>query len=137
MAFSEITNDIELQAPSKGEALGFNADNAVTAGQVVKMNSDQGVTPADTAGEAAIGVATQTVSSGDQVMVLGNSARVRLTAAGSISAGDPLTVDPTTNNGEVGTANTTGDNILGYALEATSAQGDTFLAVLDRGGEVN
>jgi hypothetical protein len=137
MAFSEVTDDIEKQAPSLGEALSFVASADITAGQVVKLDGDQSVTPADTGGENAIGVATQTVASGDTLTVVGNSGRVRFTAAGAVSAGDPLTVDATTNNGEVGTASTTGDNIIGYALESAGSQGDTFIGVVDRGGEVN
>lgn len=137
MAFSEVTDDIEKQAPSLGEALSFTASADITAGQVVKLDGDQSVTPADTGGETAIGIATQTVATGDTLTVLGNSARVRYTAAGAVSAGDPLTVDATTNNGEVGTASTTGDSVIGYALESAGAQGDTFVGVVDRGGEIN
>jgi len=137
MAFSEPTDDVEKMRPPKGEALSLNASNAVTGGQVVKVDGDQTCTPADTAGETAIGVATQTVASGDELTVIGNGARVLFTAAGAVSGGDKLTVDATTNNGEVNTANTTGDTIIGYALESAGAQGDTFVGVVDRGGEVN
>jgi hypothetical protein len=137
MAFSSPNDDIERQAPSEGEAHGFVADEAVEAGQVVKLTSDNAVSPSDSAGEATIGVAAQSVESGDTVMVLGNSARVLFTAAESISVNDPLTPDPSTNEGEVQTANTTADKIIGYALESAGAQGDTFVGVVDRGGEVN
>lgn len=137
MAFSEPNDDIEKQAPSLGEAHSFVADEAILAGQVVKLTSDNSVSVGDTAGEKAIGVAAQSVSSGDTLMVLGNSARVLFTAGESISVGDQLTVDPSTNSGEVQTANSTGDSIIGYALESASAQGDTFVGVVDRGGEVN
>lgn len=138
MAFSEPNNDIEVMRPPEGAAYSFTASAAITAGQVVKLDGDLSVTPADSNGEVAIGVATQTVASGDQVYVAGNGARVRYTAGEAISANDPLTVNAGTNNGEVGTANSTGDHIVGYALDGTAAsQGDTFEGIVDVGGEVN
>jgi len=137
MAFEAPFNDIEIMRPSEGEAPSFNADAAITAGQVVKLTGDGSVSPADTAGEQAYGVALQSVASGDEVAVVGSSARVRFTAGSSVSAGDFLTVDPSTNNGEVGTAGTTGDYIIGVAHESAGSQGDTFVGVIDRGGQVN
>lgn len=138
MAFSEVTGTIEKQAPPPGAAYSFSASAAITAGQVVKLDGDQSVTPADTNGEAVIGVATQTVSSGDQVQVLGTGARVVFTASEGISAQDPLAVGTGTNNGEVQTANTSGDTIIGYALDGSAgSQGDTFVGVIDLGGDVN
>lgn len=136
MAFTEVNQDVEKMRPSEGEALSFTAGEEVIAGQVVKLTGDTSVAPADTAGEQAIGVVTQSVPSGDPCMVVGNSGRVLYTAAGSVSAGDPLTVDPTTNEGEVSTATTTGDKVIGYALESAGAQ-ETFRGVVDRGGEIN
>lgn len=137
MAFAEVTDDIELQAPPLGEAGNFEAGAAITAGQVVKVTADNEVQPADTAGETAFGVAAQTVEAGDMVMVIGGGGKVRYTAGSAVSAGDPLTADPSTNPGEVGTASATGDEIIGYALEAAGAQGDTFVGVVDRGGQIN
>lgn len=138
MAFSAPSDDIELMRPPEGTAFSFNASSAITAGQVVKVDGDGTVTPSDTNGEEVIGVAAQTVSSGDELMVLGSGARVRFTAAEGIAANDKLTSATGTNNGEVGTAGTTGDFIVGYALDGTAAsQGDTFRGVIDLGGEVN
>jgi hypothetical protein len=137
MVFEAPQQDIEKMRPSEGEALSFTAGEDVTAGQVVKLTGDLSVAPADTGGEQAIGVATQTRASGEPIMVDGNSARVLFTAAGSISAGDALTVDATTEEGEVGTASTTGDRIIGYALESAGSEGETLRGVVDRGGEVN
>jgi len=142
MAFTEPTNDIEVMRPPEGEAQGFNASSAVTAGQVVKLDGDNDCTPADTNGEVAYGVATQTVASGDLVQVNGSGARVRFTAGSNVDGsnitnGDPLTVDQGTNNGEVQVADSTGDHIIGYAQEGATSQGDVFIGVVDRGGEVN
>lgn len=137
MAFTEVTDDIELMRPPEGTALSFNADEDVLAGQVVKIGSDNGVEPSDTDGEAVIGVAAQGVSSGDQVMVLGPGARVRFTAGESITAGDRLASHGATGEeGQVATA-ATGDEVIGVALEGASAQGDTFAGVVETGGQVN
>lgn len=138
MVFSEPSEDIEKMRPPLGTAFSFTAGAAITAGQVVKLTGDQTVQPADTNGEAAIGVAAQTVASGDELNVLGTGARVLFTAGESISAQDELTPATGTNNGEVGTASATGDNIVGYALDGSaSSQGDTFVGVVDLGGQVN
>jgi hypothetical protein len=62
---------------------------------------------------------------------------VLYTAAESISAGDALASDGSTSEeGQVATA-ATGDRIIGYAQESAGSQGDTFVGVVDRGGEVN
>jgi hypothetical protein len=137
MVFSAPNEDIEKMRPPEGEANSFNADAEVIAGQVVKMTGGGSVSPANTAGETAYGVSTQSVATGDDLTVLGSGARVLFTAAGAVSPGDPLTVDPTTNEGEVAPATTTGDYIVGYAHGSAGAQGDTFVGVVDRGGEVN
>jgi len=137
MAFTEVTNDIELMRPPEGTAYSFNADEDVIAGQAVKVGSDNGVEPSDTDGEQVIGVAAQTVSSGDTVMVLGAGARVRFTAGASVSAGDYLTSHGATGEeGEVTTADATGDYLVGLAHEGAS-DGDTFVGTVVVGGQVN
>lgn len=139
MAFSEPTDDIELMRPPEGEAHSLNADEDVIRGQVVKVGSDNSCEPSDTDGEGTFGVAAQTVSSGDELMVLGNGARVQFTAgSGTISAGDPLTSHGGTGEeGQVDTASATGDSIIGYTYQASGSQGDLITGVIDRGGEVN
>jgi hypothetical protein len=137
MAFTEVTNDIELMRPPEGTAHSFNADEDVIAGQVVKNGSDNSVEPSDTDGEQTAGIATQTVSSGDTVMVVGNGGRVRFTAGASVSAGDYLTSHGGTGEeGEVTTADATGDYIIGKAHES-AGDGDTFVGEVVLGGQVN
>jgi hypothetical protein len=137
MAFTEVTNDIELMRPPEGTAYSFNADEDVIAGQAVKVGSDNGVEPSDTDGEQTIGVAAQTVSSGDTVMVLGAGARVRFTAGASVSAGDYLTSHGGTGEeGEVTTGDATGDYLVGLAHEG-AGDGDTFVGTVVVGGQVN
>jgi len=137
MVYEAPFDDVERQAPSPGEALGFTADGAIEAGQVVSLVGDQTVSASTTDGEVCIGVATQSVADGDEVMVVGNSGRVLVTGGASgISAGDELASYGGT--GDDGTVNTaaSGDYIVGYALESGGA-GDTLVAVVDRGGQLN
>ena len=138
MAFSAPLEDVEKMRPSEGEALSMTADVAVEAGQVVKLTGNHTVSPSDTDGEETIGIAVQSVASGDQVTVLGNSARVLFTAGAAVGAGNAVTSHGGTGEeGEVAPADETGDSIVGYALESAGSAGDTFVGVVDRGGEVN
>lgn len=139
MPFTEVSDDIEKMRPPEGTALSFNADADVLAGQVVKITSDNSVSPSDADGETVVGVAVQSVSSGDQVMVVGSGGRVLYTAGESISAGEDLASHGDTGEeGQVATA-ATGDQTIGYALEQAGSQGDTFVGVVDlgSGGQVN
>lgn len=138
MAFSEVLDDIEVMRPPEGTAYSFNADEDILRGQVVKIGSDGGVEPSDTDGEQVIGIATQSVSSGDQLTVIGTGARVRFTGgAAGISAGDFLTSHGGTGEeGEVTTADATGDWIIGVAHEG-AGDGDTFVGTVAVSGQVN
>lgn len=138
MVFTEITDDIERIGPDKGTAYSFNAEENVIAGQAVKLDADNGVEPSDTDGEACIGVATQTVSAGDQVMVAGPGSRVLFTGgAAGISAGDFLASHGGTGEeGEVNTGDATGDYIVGVAHEG-AGDGETFVGTVLAGGQVN
>ncbi len=137
MVYEAPFDDVERQAPSPGEALGFTANGAIEARQVVTLVGDQTVSASTTDGEVCIGVATQSVADGDEVMVVGNSGRVLVTGGASgISAGDELaSYGATGDDGTVNTASS-GDYIVGYALESGGA-GDTLVAVVDRGGQLN
>ena len=138
MAFTEVLDDIELMRPPEGTAYSFEAGEDVIAGQVVKVGGDNSVQPSDTDGEQVIGVAAQTVSAGDTVMVLGHGARVRFTAGAAVSAGDYLTSHGGTGEeGEVTTGDETGDYLIGLAHEAAGSQGDTFVGTVVAGGQVN
>lgn len=137
MAFSEPTEDI---VEAGDNLLPFTANEDVLRGQVVKVaGGDIAVQPSDTDGEVTHGVAVQTVSSGDPVTVAMSGVEVEMTAGTSgISRGDALTSHGATGEeGQVDTASATGDSIIGYALEGSSAQGDLVRAVIDLGGEVN
>ena len=99
MAFEAPLEDIEKMRPSEGEALSMTADVAVEAGQVVKLTGNHTVSPSDTDGEETIGIAVQSVASGDQVTVLGNSARVLFTAGAAVGAGNAVTSHGDTGEG--------------------------------------
>lgn len=136
MAFTDPGTDIV----EEGDDLAtFVANEDVIRGQVVKVAGENlGVQPADTGGEQALGVAVQTKSSGEQVAVALPGTEVKFTAAGSgISRMNPLTVDPTTNEGEVNNASTTGDWVIGVAYEGAGAQGDLVHGRIELAGQVN
>ncbi len=136
MAFSESNEDIVEYGEN---LLPFSAGEEVLRGQVVKVGGNISVQPSDTDGEVTHGVAVQGVASGDQVTVAMSGCEVEATAGtGDISAGDPLTSHGGTGEeGQVDTADATGDSIIGYALEASSSQGDLVRMYIDAGGEVN
>jgi len=138
MAFQSPTEDIEKMRPPEGTALSLTAGTGgVKAGQLVKVTGNTEASPSDSDGEAVVGVSAQSVADGDEAMVLGSGARVLLTAGESISAGDELASHGGTGEeGQVATA-ATGDYVVGYALEAAGSQGDTFVGVIDTGGQVN
>jgi hypothetical protein len=136
MAFSEPEEDIVEYGEN---LLPFEAGEEVLRGQLVKIGGDVSVQPSDTDGEVTHGVAVQGVASGDQVTVAMSGCEVEATAGTSnISAGDALTSHGSTGEeGQVDTADATGDSIIGYALEGSSSQGDLVRMYVDAGGEVN
>jgi hypothetical protein len=136
MAFSEPTEDL---VEAGDNLLPFNTDEQVLRGQVVKFGSDLSVEPSDTDGENTAGLAVQGVASGDQVTVAMPGTEVKFTAGtGDISAGDPLTSHGGTGEeGQVDTADGTGDEYIGVAFEGSSAQGDLVRGMVTYGGEAN
>lgn len=121
MAYSEITDDIEKLSPKGSGVVGMVAEEDVIAGQVVKLGSaSNSVEPSDTDGEAVYGVATQTVSSGDQVAVAQPGTIANVRASGSESPGAIASNGATGEEGEVAAA-ATGDNTLGFLLEDVGA----------------
>jgi len=138
MAYSVPNEDIEKMRPPEGTALSLTAGTGgVEAGQVVTVSGNNEASPSDTDGEAVIGVSAQSVAAGDEAMVLGSGARVLFTAGESISAGDELASHGSSGEeGQVATG-ASGDRLVGYALEAAGSQGDTFVGVIDLGGQLN
>lgn len=139
MAFSEITDDVEKVGPDAGGILAMTAGEDVTAGQVVKTGGDNSVQPSDTDGENVIGVATQTVSSGEAVTVASTGTIALVQSAEGISNGDTLTSGggTTGEEGQVQTANTSADFVVGHALESTGGSGNNIQALITVSGEVS
>ena len=137
MVFEAPTDDIEKMRPPLGEAVSFTAEEDVIAGQVVKLSGDNAVAPSDTDGEPTYGIAMQTVPAGDDLNVNGSGVRCLFTAGDTVTAGDKLTSHGGSGEeGEVAPADATDDYVIGYAHEGAS-EGDTFVGVVDRGGEIN
>lgn len=124
-----------------GDALlPYTANEDVLRGQVVKIQGeDNGVGPSDTDGEAVLGVATQTVSAGDQVTVAMPGCEVILTSGtGTVTRGDVLASHGATGEeGEVDTA-ATGDYGFAVALEDDAGANDDVRAFITGvSGQVN
>ena len=137
MAFSAPNEDIEKARYEAAGAVSVEADAEVLAGQVVTLSGDLSVSPSDTDGEQALGVATQSVSAGDMVTVMTNSARVLFTAGAAVTAGDQLASHGGTGDDGTGaTADGTGDYNVGVALEGGSS-GDRIVVLVAAGGQIN
>jgi len=137
MVFTAIADDIEKVDAREGGVLSLTADAETIAGQVVKLTGNNSVSPSDTDGEQVIGVATQGVPSGDSVTVLSNSTVANVRANAEVTAGSFVTSHGATGEeGEVITADGTGDYVLGIALETIGA-GEYGQILVDLGGQVN
>jgi len=134
MAFSEPIEDIE-RVPMQSITRSFTADEDVTAGQLVKTTSDNGVEPSDTDGEAScVGIVTSTRPSGKQVNVILNGLALVTAGDGTISQGDLLASHGGSGEeGEVSVA-ATDEEVIGRAYESSSAQGDTLVALINGAG---
>jgi len=137
MVFSPITDDIEKVDAARGGVLSTVAGEDLLAGQLVKLNGNNQVIPSDTDGEQAVGITTQGVAAGDSATVLSISTVANVRAATAVSANDPITSHGGTGEeGEVATADGTGDFIVGMALEDIGS-GEYGQAIMTLAGEVN
>lgn len=110
--------------------LNFQASGAITKGRFVKMTAAGIVEECDTAGEISLGVALETVASGERVdFVCIGVAEVEAGAA--IAVG----VDVATANDGQAVAAATGNTILGITLDAAGAAGDLVRVLLHAGGQ--
>jgi hypothetical protein len=134
MAFRTYSKPVLTEPARAGADIdSYDAENAVSQGQVVKQGSNEDqVTPSDTDGEKVIGVALYDASSGDIVDVVREANGVRLTSgSGSISADDALASHGGSGeNGEVDSA-AAGDYILGTAKRADEGSNDDVIASLN------
>jgi hypothetical protein len=112
-----------------------DANGSISQNDQVELTADNQVDVVTSDGVSGYGVAMYDASSGDAVAVATTGAKVQVNSTG-VSAGDFVTGHGATgNNGQVTTADGTGDEILGKALTGTSNGTCTILITL--AGEVN
>jgi hypothetical protein len=125
---------------AEAQILSFEAETAITKGYPVYLTADLKVSPSP-GGDDAIGVALKTVAAGEQCPVCVKGV-VKVTAAGAITrgkavcsaAGGKVTqlVDQAVNEGGTNTYTIYYARKLGIALQTTSADGDTFLILVEK-----
>lgn len=124
-----------MGAPTYAElqVISMKANGTVTANRLVKLNSTARECLHTTAiTEVAFGVAKETVATGLQVPVeIGSGAIVKLVAAGTIAAGDPLMPD-SADGGKVLALSGATAVTCGQAIDG-AASGETFTAVFRPG----
>lgn len=112
-----------------------HANSSISQNDHVDLTGDNQVEVVNSDGTSGYGVALYDASSGDAVAVATVGAKVVVNSTG-VSAGDFVTGHGTTgNNGQVATADGTGDEILGKALTGTS--NGTCEILITLAGEVN
>jgi hypothetical protein len=111
-----------------------HANGSISAGDLVELTGDDQVEAASTNGADGYGVAMYDATSGDAVAVATVGAKVVVNSTG-VTAGDLVTSNGGNTAGQVQTANSTGDEIVGRALTGTS--GGTCEVLLAMGGEIN
>lgn len=114
----------------------FVASGSINAGDLVELSGDNTVQQGSSDGSDGVGVAMHDASDGEAITVALVGTQVRVNSLNGVSAGDPLTNHGSTSAGQVATADTTGDEVIGRALTAGSGNVCVML-VTSGGGEVN
>ena len=112
----------------------LHANGDISQGDHVDLTGDNQVEANDTSNTAGYGVALYSASSGEAVAVATVGAKVKVNSTG-VSAGDFVTSNGGSTAGQVQTANTAGDEILGKALTGTSS--GTCEIMITLGGDLN
>jgi len=112
----------------------LHANGSISASDLVDLTGANQVEAASTTGADGYGVALYDATSGDAVAVATVGAKVVVSATG-VSAGDLVTSNGGNTAGQVATASSTGDEIVGRALTGTS--GGTATIMISHGGEIN
>lgn len=99
------------------------ADGNLTAGQVVYISGDMKVKATTAASKAVLGVAMFDAKSGEPVAVECEGL-FKLTAAGAITAGTQV---ESAAGGKVAAAGSSVTKVIGIALNAASADGDSVI----------
>lgn len=141
MAFRSYTDQVLLEG--RQSLHHYEAAEDVKQGQLVKYDSDSGgrtVEPSDTDGEGGLaGFALYDAAAGEEVAVAQSGAIVRATSGtGAVSAGDSVVSHGGTGEeGEVAAGATTGDVVIGHAIEDDGGDGGDVVVRVDYGGELN
>ena len=112
----------------------FIANGSINAGDLVELSGDNDVQQASTDGADGIGVAMYDAADNEAVTVAMTGAQVRVNSSG-LSAGDLVTSNGGTSAGQVATAGTTGDEVVGKCLISTSS--NEAVIEIDLGGQIN
>jgi hypothetical protein len=112
----------------------LHANGSISARDLVDLTGANQVEAASTTGADGYGVALYDAESGDAIAVATVGAKVEVSATG-VSAGDLVTSNGGNTAGQVQTAGTTGDEIVGRALTGTNGGVATIL--ISHGGEIN
>lgn len=111
----------------------LHANGSIDQNDLVDLTGDNQVEAVDTSNISGYGVAMYSASSGEAVAVATTGAKAVVNSTG-VSAGDFVTSNGGSTAGEVQTANTTGDEILGIATTGTS--GGTCEVMITQGGDI-
>lgn len=118
-------------------AIGFTVANAtgIEKGTVCKLTDDRTAIANDTEGAPIAGIAAseKIASDGNTMLGIYRHGIFRLTASGSISAGDPVAVSNSDAPNRVIKAATNEEDLLGTAL-GDATDGQTFLVELNPRG---
>lgn len=113
----------------------FVANGSINGGDLVELSADNTVQQASTDGADGIGFAMFDAADGEAVTVAMTGALVRVNTATGVSAGDLVTSNGGTSAGQVATAGTTGDEVVGKAIVGES--GNVSVVEVDLGGQIN
>lgn len=138
---TDLWPDIEVgEMLTSGEVLSFEAEAAITKGSPVYLTDDMKVSPSP-GGDNAVGVAVSSAEAGKQcsvcvrgvVKVIANGAIARGAAVCSAANGKvSQLVDQPVDEGGSATYTIYYARKLGIALQTTSADGDTFLILVEK-----
>lgn len=138
---ADLYPDVEVgEMISDGQVLSFEAAVAITKGYPVYLTADMKVSPSP-GGDDAVGIALKSAVSGEECPVCVRGV-VKVTAAGAIARGTAVRsaangkvtqlVDQAVDEGGTSKYTIFYARKLGIALQAPSADGDTFLILVEK-----
>lgn len=107
---------------------GYTASAAITGGKALKVSGDGTVANAAAAADIIIGVASQDFASGDKVGFYARGTVHRLTASGTVTAGDIVEAAAA---GAVATHTQGTNDIRGYGIALTTATTGNLVEIME------